>query len=33
MTTAPSAGSYRLFLDFRHDDTVRTAEFTMEVPS
>ena len=27
-TTAPSAGSYRLFLDFRHDDTVRTAEFT-----
>jgi hypothetical protein len=27
-TTAPSVGSYRLFLDFRHDDTVRTAEFT-----
>jgi hypothetical protein len=27
----PSAGSYRLFLDFRHGDVVRTAEFT--VPS
>jgi hypothetical protein len=27
-TTAPSPGSYRLFLDFRHGDTVRTAEFT-----
>jgi hypothetical protein len=24
----PSAGTYRLFLDFRHDGTVRTAEFT-----
>jgi hypothetical protein len=32
-TTAPSAGSYRLFLDFRHGDVVRTAEFTVEVPS
>ena len=32
-TTAPSVGSYRLFLDFRHGDAVRTAEFTMEVPS
>ena len=32
-TTAPSAGSYRLFLDFRHGDIVRTAEFTVEVPS
>ena len=26
----PSAGTYRLFLDFRHGDTVRTAEFTVE---
>ena len=26
-TTAPSAGSYRLFLDFRHGDVVRTAAF------
>ncbi|MGE3287696.1 MAG: hypothetical protein AB7J32_16605 [Pseudonocardia sp.] len=25
----PSSGLYRLFLDFRHDDTVRTAEFTL----
>lgn len=25
----PSAGSYRLFLDFRHDDEVRTAAFTL----
>lgn len=25
----PSPGTYRLFLDFRHGDTVRTAEFTM----
>lgn len=25
----PSAGSYRLFLDFRHDGVVRTAEFTL----
>ena len=32
-TTAPSAGSYRLFLDFRHDGVVRTAAFTVEVPS
>ncbi len=24
----PSAGSYRLYLDFRHGDVVRTAEFT-----
>jgi hypothetical protein len=29
MTTAPSAGTYRLFLDFRHEDVVRTAEFTV----
>jgi hypothetical protein len=28
-TAAPSAGTYRLFLDFRHGDVVRTAEFTM----
>jgi hypothetical protein len=27
--TAPSVGDYRLFLDFRHDDEVRTAEFTV----
>jgi uncharacterized protein YfaP (DUF2135 family) len=27
--TAPSAGNYRLFLDFRHGDVVRTAEFTV----
>jgi hypothetical protein len=27
--TAPSAGAYRLFLDFRHGDRVRTAEFTV----
>lgn len=26
----PSDGSYRLFFEFRHDDTVRTAEFTLE---
>ncbi|MGY1690989.1 hypothetical protein [Geodermatophilus sp. SYSU D01105] len=29
--TAPSAGTYRLFLDFRHDDTVHTAAFTVRV--
>lgn len=28
--TAPSAGAYRLFLDFKHGDVVRTAEFTVE---
>ncbi|EME19534.1 hypothetical protein [Rhodococcus triatomae] len=27
---APSGGTYRLFLDFRHEDTVRTAEFTVD---
>ncbi|MFD9910576.1 hypothetical protein [Streptomyces sp. NPDC059063] len=27
--TAPSKGSYRLFLDFRHEGTVRTAAFTV----
>jgi hypothetical protein len=30
-TTAPSAGTYRLFLDFKHGDVVRTAAFTVEV--
>ncbi|MER7661740.1 hypothetical protein [Streptomyces sp. NPDC096193] len=29
-TTAPSSGTYRLFLDFRHNGTVRTAAFTVE---
>ncbi|WP_327111406.1 hypothetical protein OHB12_25635 [Nocardia sp. NBC_01730] len=29
--TAPSAGDYRLFLDFQHEDVVRTAEFTVTV--
>ena len=28
-TTAPSAGTYRLFLDFRHGNVVRTAAFTV----
>jgi hypothetical protein len=28
-TTAPSAGSYRLFLDFKHGSVVRTAAFTV----
>ncbi|MFD5315862.1 hypothetical protein [Streptomyces sp. NPDC127098] len=27
--TAPSSGTYRLYLDFQHDDVVRTAEFTV----
>jgi hypothetical protein len=31
MTTAPSAGTYRLFLDFQHGDVVRTAAFTVAV--
>jgi hypothetical protein len=30
-TTFPSAGEYRLFLDFRHRDVVRTAQFTVTV--
>ncbi|MBF6513035.1 hypothetical protein IU421_01915 [Nocardia cyriacigeorgica] len=30
---APSAGAYRLYLDFSHDGAVHTAEFTMEVSS
>ncbi|MGW0250726.1 hypothetical protein ACWDYH_29240 [Nocardia goodfellowii] len=29
--TAPSAGDYRLFLDFQHEGVVRTAEFTVGV--
>ncbi|MER7752823.1 hypothetical protein [Kitasatospora sp. NPDC097643] len=28
-TTAPSTGSYRLFLDFQHQDAVHTAAFTV----
>ncbi|RBM10757.1 hypothetical protein [Streptomyces sp. PT12] len=28
-TRAPSAGTYRLFLDFQHEGVVRTAEFTV----
>jgi len=31
--SAPSAGAYRLFLDFRHDDQVRTAVFTVSAGS
>ncbi|AQT76121.1 hypothetical protein B1K54_35070 [Streptomyces sp. fd1-xmd] len=27
--TAPTGGAYRLFLDFKHQDTVRTAAFTL----
>ncbi|MFI6850585.1 hypothetical protein ACIBJD_39380 [Kitasatospora sp. NPDC050467] len=30
--TAPSPGAYRLFLDFRHGDAVRTAAFTVTTP-
>ncbi|MWA16257.1 hypothetical protein [Streptomyces sp. BA2] len=29
MAVAPTAGTYRLYLDFQHNDVVRTAEFTM----
>jgi hypothetical protein len=29
----PSPGTYRLFLDFQHDATVRTAAFTIDVPA
>lgn len=29
MAVAPSAGTYRLYLDFQHEDVVRTAEFTV----
>lgn len=28
-TTIPSGGEYRLFLDFKHENVVRTAEFTL----
>ncbi|GAA1527753.1 hypothetical protein GCM10009678_06820 [Actinomadura kijaniata] len=28
----PGPGVYRMFLDFKHDDTVRTAAFTLEAP-
>lgn len=31
-TGFPSAGSYRLYLDFKHQDKVHTAEFTVTVP-
>lgn len=27
--TAPTPGTYRLFLDFQHEGTVRTAQFTV----
>jgi hypothetical protein len=30
-TAFPTAGTYRLFLDFRHGDRVRTAAFTVHV--
>ncbi|MFJ6660306.1 hypothetical protein ACIQNG_28725 [Streptomyces sp. NPDC091377] len=30
LATAPSAGAYRLFLDFQHEGTVRTAAFTVQ---
>lgn len=33
ITNAPSPGRYRLFLDFKHGDVVRTAEFTVDVPA
>jgi hypothetical protein len=29
MAAAPSAGTYRLYLDFQHEGAVRTAEFTV----
>lgn len=29
MVVAPTAGTYRLYLDFQHNDIVRTAEFTV----
>lgn len=32
VTEVPSAGGYRLFLEFRHGGVVRTAEFTVEAP-
>ncbi|AXK34378.1 hypothetical protein DVA86_18740 [Streptomyces armeniacus] len=33
VATAPSAGTYRLYLDFQHQDVVRTAEFTVRTTS
>jgi hypothetical protein len=32
MSELPSAGRYRLFLQFKHDSAVHTAPFTLEVP-
>ncbi len=32
-TTFPTAGRYRLYLNFAHAGTVRTAEFTVDVPT
>jgi hypothetical protein len=32
-TEVPTAGDYRLFLDFQHGGVVRTAEFTARVPA
>jgi hypothetical protein len=32
-TTFPTAGRYRLYLNFAHAGTVRTAEFTVDVPA
>jgi hypothetical protein len=32
-TAFPSAGAYRLYLDFQHQNVVHTAEFTVTVPS
>ena len=29
----PTPGRYRLYLDFKHDDAVHTAEFTVDVPA
>ena len=29
----PGTGDYRLFLDFKHGDVVRTAEFTVSLDS
>ena len=31
MTEFPTAGSYRLFLQFKHEGDVHTAEFTRDV--
>ncbi|MCX4799276.1 MULTISPECIES: hypothetical protein [unclassified Streptomyces] len=33
MASVPSAGTYRLFLDFQHEGKVRTAAFTVRVPA